>query len=130
MPTVAQRQATFNSFRHKDDLLQISDVEGLSDSLNTKANASAINGKVVLAAGTTFYDVPAGTLLNAIWFIGGASAREIGVGLTNSDTSLFEYGTLQLGGNLLFNGAIPFPAQTRIYFNGTASDVVPIIFKQ
>ena len=91
-----------------------------------KANGG-VGGATILPAGTTQFTVPAGKILKDIWFQGG-SAASIGVGLSDSTTEIFDPGELAEGGDLLFDGAKPFRAETVIYFNGVQSDTVTIIY--
>ena len=130
VPTVAQRLATFASFRMVSDPVALTDVTGLTDALNAKANSSDIVGKVVLAAGTTSYNVAAGTVITGIWFWGGATDANIGVGTSNGNNDLFEAGDCPIGGDLPFEGNKYFRNATTIYFNGVANDTIVIIFKQ
>ena len=81
----------------------------------------------ILPAGTTQFNIPAGKLLKDIWFQGG-SAANIGVGLSNATTEIFDPGQLAEGGDLLFDGAKPFRQETTIYFNGVNPDTVTIIY--
>lgn len=130
VPTVAQRLATFASFRMVNDPIALTDVTGLSDALNGKANASDIVGKVVLASGTASYNVSAGTVITGIWFWGGATDASIGVGTSNSTNDLFDAGECPIGGDLPFEGNKYFRNAATIHFNGVASDTIVIIFKQ
>lgn len=43
VPTSAQRIETFSSFRHKEDNVPISEVDGLTNALNSKVNTSSLN---------------------------------------------------------------------------------------
>gem|GEM_PF-5428003 len=130
VPTIAQRLATFASFRLKTDPVAITDVTGLSDALSSKANTSDIVGKVVLAPGTSSYNVAAGTVITRIWFWGGVTDQSIGVGYSNSANDLFDAGDCPIGGDLPFDGNKGFKNATTIYFNGVASDTIVIIYKQ
>jgi hypothetical protein len=130
VPTVAQRLATFASFRNTADPIALTDVTGLSDALNAKANSSDIVGKVVLAAGTASYNVAAGTVIACIWFWGGTTDVSIGVGTSNSTNDLFDAGDCPIGGDLPFEGNKYFRNAQTIFFNGVASDTIVIIFKQ
>lgn len=131
VPTVAQRLATFASFRLKTDKVIMSDVTGLSAALALKANASDINSpKVVLAPGTTSWDVPEGTVITRIWFWGGEIDTSIGVGYSNSANDIYEAGACSAGSDLPFDGNKGFRNATTIYFNGVARDTVVIIYKQ
>lgn len=106
VPTVVQRTATFSSFVLKTD------------------------GKVVLPAGTTSYNVPEGAVINTIWIWGGAEDASIGVGTSEGDNDLFEEGLCPAHEDLPFEGNKYFLNATTIYFNGVASDTVVIIYKQ
>ena len=130
VPTVAQRLATFASFRLITDPVAMSEVTGLSDALNGKANSSEITGKVVLEAGATSYSVTAGTVITGVWFWGGETDACIGVGTSDSDNDLFDAGECPIGGDLPFEGNKYFRNAATIYFNGVASDTIVIIFKQ
>ncbi len=132
VPTVAQRLATFGSFRLKTDPVVMGDVTGLQAALNLKANTADIaanSGKVVLTGDTSF-EVAAHTTITRIWFLGGESDTEIGVGFSDSDNDWFEAGACPAGGELPFDGSKGFRDATTIYFNGVASDTVIIIYKQ
>jgi len=91
-----------------------------------KANGVG-GGRITLPAGTTQFTVPAGKILKDIWFQGG-SAANIGVGLSDATTEIFDPGELAEGGDLLFDGAKPFREETIIYFNGVQIDTVPLIY--
>lgn len=130
VPTVAQRLATFASFRLTTDPVALTDVTGLTEALNAKANSSDIVDKIVLDAGATSYNVAAGTVITGIWFWGGTSDASIGVGTSNSANDLFDAGDCPIGGDLPFEGNKYFRNAATIYFNGVASDTIVIIFKQ
>lgn len=106
VPTVSQRTATFSSIQLKAD------------------------GRVQLPAGTTSYNVPAGTVITNVWFWGGAEDVSIGVGTSEGDNDLFDEGLCPAHEDLPFEGNKYFLDATTIYFNGVASDTVVTIFKQ
>lgn len=130
VPTVAQRLATFGSFRLKSEPLAIGDVTNLSFALSQKANVTDINNGKVVLTGEASYDVPAGTTITRIWFWGGATDTVIGVGYSDSDNNVFDPGACPAGGELPFDGNKGFRDATTIYFNGVAIDTVIIIYKQ
>lgn len=51
VPFVQQRLETFASFRHKDELVPLSDVDGLAAALNGKAAAASLTNKADLIDG-------------------------------------------------------------------------------
>ena len=131
VPTVAQRLATFASFRLKTDPVALADVTGLQEALNGKLNITDTtnNNKVVLT-GASSYLIAAGTLVTRIWFWGGASPQTIGVGFSVGTNDWYDAGDCPANGELPFDGNKGFKDATTIYFNGIASDTVIIIYKQ
>ena len=130
VPTIAQRVATFSSFWHKDDTIAISDIDGLDNALAQKVDVdSIVANKVILAAGTTYYDMPSNSLLLHVWCMSSGTPAAVGVGYANNSNAIFDAGELPANGNLVMSGVVPFKNATRIYFNGVASDTVTIIFK-
>ena len=130
VPTVAQRLATFGSFRLNTDPIPMSAVTGLSDALNAKANTTDISSnRVTLSPGTTSYTFAVGGGYCRILFWGGSTDANIGVGTSEGNNDLFEEGLCPAGGELPFDGNKIFRAATTIYFNGVASDTTIIICK-
>jgi hypothetical protein len=115
VPTVLQRQLTFQSFRHKADAVPLSEVDGLVAALNAKADKLSAQ-VVILPAGTTFYDVEPGTLIRSIWFQL-TTAASIGVGYSSEDNDVYEMGEASSNGDIVFDGIKVFRTATRIYFN-------------
>ena len=106
VPTADERIATFSSLLLKTD------------------------NRVTLSAGTTSYNVTAGTVVTCIWFLGGETETSIGIGTSDSENDLFDAGECPIGGSLPFEGNRYFRDAATIHFNGVASDTIVIIFKQ
>ncbi|RTL47467.1 MAG: hypothetical protein EKK39_14280 [Sphingobacteriales bacterium] len=124
-PTQQQFWDWLDSFWHKTaDAIQITDVQNLLTTLQNKADISSLNTlqiATILPAGTLYYDFPAGYLLKVIWFFGPTPAT-IGVGYATGINDIFGPGQLDAGGDLVFDGIIPFAQTKRIYFNGIQPD--------
>jgi hypothetical protein len=88
-----------------------------------------ISPAIVLPAGTSHFDTGDNAFITAYWFQGGNTAADIGIGTVAGQSDLFEPGHLPINGDLAFQGINIFRTSTRIYFNGIASDTVPIIYK-
>lgn len=127
VPTVLQRQQTFQSFRHKDDKVPLNEVDGLEEALTNKADKLSAQ-VVILPAGTLFYDVEAGTMIRTIWFQL-ITAASIGVGYTTEDNDVYEIGEADTNGDIVFDGIRVFRQNARIHFNGVQPNTVTIIYK-
>lgn len=129
VPTVPQRRATFNSFRHKSDNVLMSEVTGLNDALNGKANSTDFNNlkPIVLAAGIGSYDVKSGTLIRSFCVIDDAELS-FSVGLTPEGKEYIEDAEVSVGSEIL---DVPkyFRADTTIYFSGITSETIIRITK-
>jgi hypothetical protein len=117
-----------DSFRHNSDTIALADVDGLVDILNSKQDIEAPN-VILVAAGVNHYDVPAGTMLEKIWFQL-QTAASIGVGTALGINDIYDPADGALNGDLFITGDKPFRAATRIYFNGIQNDTVTIIYKR
>lgn len=127
VPTVAQRNETFSSFRHKENKVAINDVDGLVDVLNSKQDKE-LAPVVLLDPGTAFFDMPANSVLDKIWFQLTTTTAGITVGKTIGADDVYQLQPTA-DNQIFFVGSIPFIAATRIYFNGIQADTVPIIYK-
>lgn len=117
-----------------DEIIFISDPVTGKIMRTTYANAKDfftrnISPAIVLPVGTSHYDTGDNAFITAYWFQGGGTAADIGVGTINGESNLFEEGHLPTNGDLAFQGVNLFRNSTRIYFNGIASDTIPIIYK-
>ena len=117
-PTQQQFWDWLDSFFHLDAELQISNIQNLETILESKADASqlaALNNRVVLAAGATQWNVPAGTLVEIIVVL---EATEITFkcGTAPGGNDVIE--ETDFTGNLVYAKNKYFAAATTIYFGG------------
>lgn len=117
-----------DSFRHKDDAIALNDVTGLVDILNSKQDVLSPN-VILLAAGVDHWDVPAGTMIEKIWFQLTTDAA-ISVGKTIGANDVYEEGANVANGEILLTGDRPFREAATIYFNGIQKDTITIIYKR
>lgn len=127
VPSVSQRQATFNSFRHKDDLLPMSEVDGLEDVLNTKANIGVGQTIFVEVVGVSSYLVPAGTLIRCYTIIDTVPLT-FSIGTTEGGKQYIEDAPIVAGADVL---DVPkyFRKNTTIYFTGITPQTIIRITK-
>jgi hypothetical protein len=127
-PTQQQFWDWLESFFHKQEGIAISDVTNLQNTLNSKAEGSAINAltPILLDEGQSSIEIPAGKYINDIVVIA-PTAIYITVGTTNSGTELSEVVSCNNDGTLL--GIRKFFKQaTTIYFGGVLSNTQIIIY--
>ena len=129
-PTQQQFWDWLDSFIHKDDALDISNVDGLEDALILKADASQITAlinAVLLNAGTTSWLVPAGTLIEMFLIIAPTTIN-FSVGTTEGGQEVIE--TYEVAVWSVYDKNVYFAAATTIYFGGVAEDTIIKIFKR
>ncbi|MCW3088943.1 MAG: hypothetical protein JWP81_12 [Ferruginibacter sp.] len=129
-PSYQQFYNTFFSFRHKSDKIIFDD---LHDDVKTIINNSITSETIApllpitLAAGTSSWLVPAGTLIEKIWFKD-ADNPAVSIGKTIGGNELLE--AVQLSnGRYIVSLDEPFDIDTTIYFTGITGNTITKIFK-
>jgi hypothetical protein len=124
VPTVEQRQATFNSFRHKSTPIAISEVTGLQDALNSRVSSDNFNilKPIVLAPGTGSWEVPAGTLIRSICVIDDSDLT-FSIGLTEAGKDYVEDADISQGSEILEVQKY-FRVATTLYFTGIKDNTI------
>ena len=118
-------------FKKDEDSLPITSITNLQTVLNSKASqedVDAINNQsVVLAAGTTSWVVPAGTLIEKFLIIAPTTIT-FKVGTTNGGNDVIE--DFEVINWAVYTKDIYYSAETTIYFGGVAEDTIIKIFKR
>lgn len=129
-PTQQQFWDWLDSFIHRDSELAVANITNLEEILIGKADVETVTvlaGSIVLAPGTTTFDVPAGLLVEKILVIAPTPIS-------------FKCGTTLGGNELVDTFDVPqafvfpldqyFPALTTIYFSGVSGDTIIKILKR
>ena len=130
-PTAIQFKALIDSFWSKDeDQIQISNVNGLQEALNTIPSSGPLNQilPVLIGPGVASWQVPQGTIIE-FFLIAEPDSISFGVGLSPGQTQWIDPIQLQPGGDLVESKRF-FPTAATIYFSGINPTTLIKIYKR
>lgn len=133
-PTQSQFWDWIDSFFHKDDLIEISNVNGLAKALQGKADVGTTGGgsgglsNIILNAGVNTWDAPAGTLLEKI-LVNDPAFVSIKIGTALGGEDIMPEKRLSQHAAVL---TIDYPVlvDQTIYFGGYTSDTITTIYRR
>ncbi len=128
-PTQQQFFNLIESLRHENDKIDIDDLEANLKTIIQNIQPPSNNNVEVLAAGTTYYDLPSGV---DIWkFKVFTESEEIvfKIGTTNGGNDVLDVMELPANSIAFINVDIGYRIDKRIYFGGVVADTVIKIFK-
>lgn len=124
-PTQGQFHDWLDSFWHKDDIIPIASVDGLSSQLSGLATQAALDAlkAIVLTTSsvTASVSLPAGTILNKIR-VKSTGAQTISVGTTPGGNNILAGEVLSPGQVGLFVVDIDIESATTIHFSGLSGN--------
>jgi len=125
-PTQQQFWDWIDSFILNTDSIPLATINGLVDILNNKQDKITPH-VILLQPGTASWNVPAGTLVEKIWFQL-TTTTNISVGTSLGADDVYEQGGPDSQGNIFFAGDKPFREAATLYFNGIQNDTLTIIY--
>ncbi|MBL7779921.1 MAG: hypothetical protein JNM22_01805 [Saprospiraceae bacterium] len=132
-PTQSQFWDWLDSFVHKDDTIEINNVNGLDDALGSLASQAAVDAITpILLSGTATsrsVTIPAGTFLDVIR-IKSTSSMTFSVGLSAGTKEIVSDESVAANTAAFVDRYYDFPSATTIHFSGLAGTyTIKIVFK-